>query len=494
MKILFKLFSLKLLVSILGLISSIIVVRYFGLSRDVEIYFGAQSLVYVIISLTQAGQLSEIFLPEFIILNKRKKKLGFTALNIVINRMAIYSMIAFIIIFIFSELLIKIILPGFTENERLEASLMFKLLLPSLFFQITNSFFITTLDALKKYGRAEILGVINVIVNILCVVILYQYLYVWSLVVALFTGKIIEFIFYFYNLKKAGYNYQFIFSNPEFDHRKFFKSIRSTFIYAGSTQIYMIVLISLISYLPEGTLAIFKYVQNLSNKIKGLFFQPIFTVFFTKYSILLSNSKNLFNEFRIAKQSILNINCIIIIGCVLLGDEVINLIWGGDKFDDENVFLAYVFLLFNLFGIIFSSIGQVYRKMAVANGKANKLYSLWVFSQLSSSLFAYLLISNFGIRGLYFIIPINSFLMALVSFFVYKQTPQPLKFNFVNSFQFYSVFAITLAFLIKYFFTKLNNPEIEFINIALLGFCTLILSIFPLITLYNLNDTKKNIN
>ena len=95
MNSIFKLFSIKLFVSILGLISSIIVVRYFGASREIEIYFGAQSLVYVIISLTQAGQLSEIFLPEFINHNKRKKGLGFTALNIVINRMTIYSLMFF---------------------------------------------------------------------------------------------------------------------------------------------------------------------------------------------------------------------------------------------------------------------------------------------------------------------------------------------------------------------------------------------------------------
>ena len=490
MNSIFKLFSIKLLVSILGLISSIIVVRYFGASREIEIYFGAQSLVYVIISLTQAGQLSEIFLPEFINHNKRKKGLGFTALNIVINRMTIYSLMFFIILFIFSDSIINIILPGFAESERLEASLMFRLLLPSLLFQITNSFFITTLNALKKYGRAEILGVVNTIVNILCVVILYQYLRAWSLVLALFVGKIIEFVFYFYNLKKSGYNYQFIFSSSEFDHKNFFKSVRSTFSYAGSTQIYMIVLTSLISFLPEGTLAIFKYIQNLSDKIRGLFFQPIFTVFFTRYSTLLSNSKNLLNDFKSAIQSILIINCIIVIGSILLGDEIINLIWGSDKFDDENIIIAYIFLLFNLLGILFSSIGQVYRKMAVANGKANKLYSFWVLSQLLSSLFSYLLINNYNLNGLFFIIPINAFLMAVVSYFVYMRTISALKFNLINPNQLYFIFAIAIVSFLKFF--VLNFIEGSLNRLSFLIISSIVLSIYPLIMTYKILKIYNN--
>ena len=63
MKIIVKL-SLKLLASFLALAYSIIQVRYFGASRIIEIFFAAQSLIYLV-SLTQSGQLAEIFLPEF---------------------------------------------------------------------------------------------------------------------------------------------------------------------------------------------------------------------------------------------------------------------------------------------------------------------------------------------------------------------------------------------------------------------------------------------
>ena len=46
--------------------SSIVVARLFGTGSDIAVYFGASTLVSLMVSLTQAGQLGEVFLPEFI--------------------------------------------------------------------------------------------------------------------------------------------------------------------------------------------------------------------------------------------------------------------------------------------------------------------------------------------------------------------------------------------------------------------------------------------
>ena len=66
----------------------------------------------------------------------------------------------------------------------------------------------------------------------------------------------------------------------------------------------------------------------------------------------------------------------VILGGVLLGDVFIDLLWGGTKFTADDVALAYLFLLFNLFAIALSGIGSIYRKMAVAHGKAKVLLKL----------------------------------------------------------------------------------------------------------------------
>ena len=226
MKDILSLFSLKLITSVLGVLYSILQVRYFGASRTIEIYFAAQSLIYLVTSLTQSGQLAEIFLPEFHKLNTIKKGLGFKGLSIVINRMFLWGSLIITIVFLFSPFFINLLVPGFSGEDKSDATLMFRVLLPYLFLQINNSFFITVLNAEEKYGRAEFLGVTNTIVNILSLVFLYSYIGVWALIISLLLGKLIEFFFYIVELYKLGFRFRLLMSMPEFDHILFFKQCK----------------------------------------------------------------------------------------------------------------------------------------------------------------------------------------------------------------------------------------------------------------------------
>jgi len=494
MKILLKLFSLKLLTSLLGLGYSILQVRYFGASRTIEIFFAAQSLIYLVTSITQSGQLAEIFLPEYHKLNAIKSGLGFKALNIVINRMVLWGSLIIVIVFIFTPFFINLLVPGFSYEDKVEATLMFRLLLPYLFLQINNSFFITVLNAEEKYGRAELLGVMNTFVNILCLVVLYSYIGVWALVISLLLGKFITFIFYTIQLYKIGFRYSFLLSIPEFNHTSFFKTMQSTFMYVGATQIYSIVLTASISFLPEGTYAIFKYVQILAKKIKGLFIQPFLTIFFTQYSKLLQKYKKVVYEFKKNMGSIVSVNTVIIIGTVLLGDYIIELIWGSKKFDTENIKLAYVFLLYNVISILISSIGSVYRKMSVAQGKGKRLYSFWVIAQLLSALFTYVLISNFKTNGLFFIIPLNALLMGITSYLIYKKTKSSISYDYINWNNIIGLILIILAVVIKYISLNLSIIESKVSLITILIFVTLLLSLYPIFSIYKLFKNEKVIN
>lgn len=483
MKILLKLFSLKFIASLLGLAYSILQVRYFGANRTIEIYFAAQSLVYLVTSLTQSGQLAEIFLPEYHKLNTIAPKLGFQGLNVVINRMLAWGTLVMILVFIFAPFFINLLVPGFNDTDKEQAVLIFRILLPYLYLQLLNSFFITVLNAEKKFGRAELLGLTNSLINIAVLVILYKSLGIWALVVSLLLGKIIEFVFYIGQLYKIGYKYRLQFSIPQFNHKNFFKTMKSTFTYVGATQFYSFVLTASISFLPEGTYAIFKYVQNLANKVKGLFIQPFMTVFFTEYSLLLQKGKSVIIEFNKYLGGIINVNTITIIGVILLGDFIINLIWGGKKFNTENVQLAYIFLIFNVGAVLISSISQVYRKMAVAHGKGKKLYYYWVFAQILSAGFSYFLIKYFKVNGLFFIIPINVFLMGIGSYTVYKQTNESIRYNFINLNNLFALLSIALAITIKYLSFSLDS---KIITIIFLTIITFVLSIYPLINTYKL--------
>ena len=180
---------------------------------------------------------------------------------------------------------------------------------------------------------------------------------------------------------------------------------------------------------------------------------------------------------------IVSANIVILIGTILLGDIIIDLIWGGNKFDIDDVKLAYVFLIFNVLAIFITSLGSIYRKMAISHGKGKVLYTYWTFSQILSAGFAYILIKYFSVVGIYILMPLNAFFMAVVSYFVYikiKKSNYGLIKNYVPELLLIGL-ASTIKYLGEFYIKPLFNKEYL---IAFFVLTTLLLSLYPVLVIY----------
>ena len=149
-------------------------------------------------------------------------------------------------------------------------------------------------------------------------------------------------------------------------------------------------------------------------------------------------------------------------------------------------------MIFNIIGILISSLGSVYRKMVVAHGEGKKLYFYWVFSQLLSAGFSYFLIRYFKVNGLYFIIPINAFLMGSVSYYIYKKTEAPISYKFLNINNFIALVLISLSIIIKFKSIAIYNLDNKYFILIALILSTMVLSLYPLINTYRLFRLKKS--
>ena len=131
--------------------------------------------------------------------------------------------------------------------------------------------------------------------------------------------------------------------------------------------------------------------------------------------------------------------------------------------------------------------------MSVAQGKGKKLYLFWVAAQLLSAGFTYLLISNFKINGLFFIIPLNAFFMGISSFMVYKKTRNSIYYSYINEGNFIGLVLIILAVVLKYMSLNFGIIEDRVNLIIILIFGTLLLSIYPIFSIYKLFKNEKTI-
>ena len=409
---------LNIVGSVFSVLYSIMQVQYFGATREVEIFFAASTLVYMVISLTQSGQLSEIFLPIYI--NKKKmlgERAAFKASSVVLNWLILFTLLIGGIAWLGAEFLVELIVPGFSQADVDLAVNMFRVLAFYFVLEIVIALFITILNAEKVYGKTEATKILNRTAAILILIFFYKEIGVWVLVVSLWLSKIFQFsVLVYYLRKEIGFKYYMILYSEDFKHKSFLKTAYNTFSYVLATQGYNMVLTASVSFLPEGTYAVFKYVQNLYAHVRSIILNPINTVFFTEISNTVQLVKEkitgeLMNKY--AYYSLLIVVFAFICVCIL-GKEVLAVLWGNDKFGVEYLTKAHNLMMFNFIAFAFVSIGKLYRSLGLSLGYAKKIYSVWTITQLISAALAWLLIKNIDFRGLILTVFLNSLFLSIV--------------------------------------------------------------------------------
>ena len=145
---------LKLIGAVLGILYSIIQVRYFGTDRIIEVFFAAQTVVYLVTSLTQSGQLAEVYLPIYLRLKEESGlAVASSSFSSIINKISCFVSIVLIIMFLIAPFVMKLFIPGFPEDDQLFAALIFRCFLPLTLLQILSAFINTVLNAERIYGR-----------------------------------------------------------------------------------------------------------------------------------------------------------------------------------------------------------------------------------------------------------------------------------------------------------------------------------------------------
>ncbi len=425
---------LKLVGAFLGIFYSILQVKYFGTDRVIETFFAAQSLVYLVTSLTQSGQLAEVFLPVYLEL---KEKYGLTVASLsfssIINRIICFVSIILVLMFLIAPFLMKLFIPGFEFSDQLFASNIFRAFLPLVLLQILSSFINTVLNAERIYGRVEIAGIISYVVSIVLLVLFYEAWSIWTLVFALYAGKLIDLSIGVYYLKRQQIRYSLNWNVDKFDSRELFRTLFSTFRYTGSTQVLNWAYTASLSFLPQGIFAIFKYVNILFSKSGSIIIDPIKTLLFTEFSANRESNQDKINILLQRSISIAVLVGILVFSIALFaGYEGMSFIWGGEKFDIDKLNKAYPILItfFSLY--IFQIAYGISRKYTVSIGRAKELYNWQALTQFISAFVVYILIYYFAYWGLIVALLINRVLLLSVPFLmntsVYKEVFN-LKFN-----------------------------------------------------------------
>lgn len=471
---------------ILNVVYYILQVDYFGINREIEVYFVALSLTGLGITVLLAGQIGPMALPLY--LDKKEiygSKIADEIFSVIINWMVFFSIPVVLILYYFAPIIIQLIVPGFDQTDQNAIQSLFLLLIFSTPFHIINILSNNLLNAQNIYGRIELINILRIIISIIVLVLLFEKLGIYTLILSYWLEVILNLVFNIFLLIKIKFNYQLRISSSGFNHFKFFKQTSIAYLSSGSSQLYNFILTASVSFLPAGIYAIFKYTETILMKISAIVVMPINTVFFTAFAEDFSKKSKALNlRIEEAINFGLLLSVLILSLSVSFGNDILAFLW-GTNFSTVNQEIAFSFFILNIITLLFFTIKNIFFRVSLVYKLTFFTYLGQAVAWLLATAYAYFVIKHFKTEGLGSVIIFISLCHTIISFFVIynhdKKISTVFNFNYFAKLIFLFLCSLLMGYLINQlavfnfdFNTRLNT----FLNLLIKG-----LLIFPPILL-----------
>ena len=393
---------LNTIAALVGLFTSIVTAYFFGTSRPLEIFFAASTLYVLVISLTQTGQISDIFLPMYIRIRQAQGlQAAQAAFSVLLNWMTLLVLAISALLWVLAPWLIQLLVPGFTPANHATGAVMFRVMVPVLTFYVIVSMISSLANAERWFGMPEAIGVFSQVVSVACILFLAPRLGIWAMVISFWIPSVTSFLGMVVVLRRLKFRHVFRLHQPGFSPWLVFSQMAYTLVYAGSVQLYAFVFNAAISLLPaQGTYAVFKYVQQLYAKTSVVFVRPISVVFFTHFSEMLAKgARDVRDLAHAALNRMLAVGMVVVVAIFVSAHPLLGALWGPDRFGEEQLDLAAVIMSCYYFLLFVTGLGLIERKMNLSLGMVGSQYLSASGAMVVAAGVAWLLIHWAGTNG-----------------------------------------------------------------------------------------------
>lgn len=408
---------LNIVGAVIGVINSIVVVQYFGVSREIEVYFAAIGMQMTITGLMQTGQLAEAFLPAYMTIREdRNKDDAFAAFSVIVNWMLLGAAAIGLLAGLLAYPMMRLRIPGFESEEILQSAALFRVLIPVIGLQVAMNMFSTLANAEKWFGYPEAIGVGSRVLSLIAIIALVPVIGIWALVVALWIGVSVGLIAQVLILRRLGFRHRFIFSLTDFKARSVFINLIYTLGYTFVTQFYSFAIDAALSSCNPGVFAIVRYVQMLYAKVRGIILRPVSTVYFTRFaSALAEGAENLRQLSQIALNRTLFVCAIVIALSWCAGEAGLALLWGSSRFSPDQIHLAAFLLGLMLTSTLVQGWAAISRKTAVSMGLLKHVYVFGMVANAISASFVWIMLSKLSDIWVMIVVVAAPILLQVVS-------------------------------------------------------------------------------
>lgn len=351
-KTIFIIMFLTLIAQVFGFSRDLTLAYFYGTSSISDVYLIALTITNVFFILLGTG-IATGYIPLLsnLIQNVNAQE-GLRFTNNLINLLLIFCTIVIVCGIIFTELIVKLVAPGFEQNELAMAVLFTRISFTSMYFTITIQLFKGLLQVKGSFFISALIGVPLSIVIIVSIAVSYS-----SNVIVLMIGYVfatfIQFLILLIHAYRKGYRYKIILDLKDKNVRRIIIIAIPVIIGTSVNQINLIVNKSMASHISVGGISALEYANTLNGFVLAIVVTSIHTVLFPLLSKKATNS-DIAGLKEVLSDVIIGMMVLVIpatLGFMILSEQIVTMLYGRGAFDKEAIFMTANALFFYSIGL-----------------------------------------------------------------------------------------------------------------------------------------------
>lgn len=406
----------------LGLIRDRILAANFGAGDILDAYYSAFKIPDMVYSLLVMGALSAAFIPVFsslVVGKKNNHKKAWKLVNEILTIGVVLLATISLCLFLFADLLVDLIAPGYSEEKKLLVTEMTRIMLLSPIFLGISGVFGGILNSFKKfffYSLSPIFYNLGIIGGAVFLVDYYGSVgLAWGVVL----GALLHLLVQLPEVLRCGFKFHFDFNWRDKNFQKIIKLMIPRTLGIATSQVNLLVAIVLASLLESGSLAVFNFANNLQSVPLGLFGVSFAVASFPVISSLWARGEK--TQFVLRLTGTLRKILFFIIPfsalIYILRAQIVRVVLGAGKFNWEDTTLTFTVLGIFTFSLWAQSIIPLLARSFYAMHNTKTPFFTALFSETLNVILAIILIKKYAIIGLAMAFSTTAIINALLLFF-----------------------------------------------------------------------------
>lgn len=330
----------------------------------------------------------------------------------------ILTLIAVILLYLFTRGVVTLIAPGFDEATKLLCVRLIRISAPMYLFIISAAVYSSMLQCHNQFFGSQVREIASHIPVILLALICYRKYGVDALAVGILLGGVLRLLVEL-PFVKWGYHFRVDFDFKSTEMKQIIKSFPSAMLTEGVNQINVLVDKIMASMLGVGAVSALNYGNKLTNVLSGLLSTALSTALYPQFVELITLKKN--KELQEIIIKVINIFSFIMvpltIGCMLFSREIVSVVYQRGAFNNQSVLITSGVFACYCVGLMFVGINTIITNVFYADGQIRTMLIISIENLIINIFLNIILVFVMGLNGL----ALATSFSALITFYIRRE-------------------------------------------------------------------------